>query len=193
MLSSAIAGSEILMPLGYCFLTRRALTLSPVLVLVVKVQDGFVAIERPARPILANLANRRCSRTHLVERPRPNRARHSRIVFPCTRRTLGRENADLQSGGRSRCIRLRIATCRKTFRYTVPRLLQEGDHRCRYGIATPSTKVVVVDGIALLKTRPGFLKRPKVSTLWKKRSRSCVMLANCVATIRFFLGREKFV
>ena len=26
MLSSAIAGSEILMPLGYCFLTRRALT-----------------------------------------------------------------------------------------------------------------------------------------------------------------------
>ena len=58
MLSSAIAGSEILMPLGYCFLTRRALTLSPVLVLVVrmKFQDGFVAIERPARPILANLA-----------------------------------------------------------------------------------------------------------------------------------------
>ena len=29
MLSRAIAGSEILMPLGYCFLTRRAFNLEP--------------------------------------------------------------------------------------------------------------------------------------------------------------------
>ena len=38
------------MPLAYCFLTRRAFTLSPVLVLVgpYEVQDGFVAVERPA-------------------------------------------------------------------------------------------------------------------------------------------------
>ena len=43
MLSSAIAGSEILMPLGYCFLTRRALTLSPVLVLVVRMKFRMVS------------------------------------------------------------------------------------------------------------------------------------------------------
>ena len=43
MLSSAIAGSEILMPLGYCFLTRQALTLSPVLVLVVRMKFRMVS------------------------------------------------------------------------------------------------------------------------------------------------------